>query len=83
MMKKMLSAALLALCFIQAVQTVQATENLYEQHYKVQNGGNLKSMQAKPDTKMYVSNHHDEDNIHQTFVRTNFVLITSIFVYVW
>ena len=75
MMKKMLSSALFALCFIQAVQTVQATENLYEQHYKAQNGGNLKSMEAKPDTKMYVSNHHDEDNI--SMLETGYDMIGS------
>lgn len=59
MIKKLLGVVLLMLC----VQTVQATENLYEKHYKAQNSGNLKSMQANPDTKMYVSNHFDEDNI--------------------
>ena len=37
--------------------------NLYEKNYKAQNTGNLISLQANPDTKMYVSNHKDEDNI--------------------
>jgi membrane-associated protease RseP (regulator of RpoE activity) len=59
MIKKMLAVALLTLC----VQTVQAAENLYEKNYKEQNSGNLKSLQANPYTKMYVSNHFDEDNI--------------------
>jgi PDZ domain len=40
-----------------------AAENLYAQNYKAQNTGNLASLQANPDTKMYVSNHKDEDNI--------------------
>lgn len=59
MMKKMLCAALVTFC----IQTVQAAENLYEKNYKEQNNSNLKSMQANPDTKMYVSNHFDDDNI--------------------
>lgn len=40
-----------------------AAENLYDKNYKAQNNGNLVSLQANPDTKMYVSNHNDEDNI--------------------
>ena len=40
-----------------------AAENLYEKNYKAQNTGNLVSLQASPDSKMYVSNHKDEDNI--------------------
>ena len=59
MMKKMLVGALVAFC----LQTVHAEENLFAKNYKEQNNGNLKSMQANPDTKMYVSNHYDEDNI--------------------
>jgi hypothetical protein len=39
-----------------------AEENLYAQNYKAQNT-TLSSLQANPDTKMYVSNHKDEDNI--------------------
>jgi membrane-associated protease RseP (regulator of RpoE activity) len=59
MMKKMLVGALVAFC----LQTVHAEENLFAKNYKEQNNGNLKSMQVNPDTKMYVSNHYDEDNI--------------------
>lgn len=59
MMKKMLAVALLTL----SLQTVQAAENLYAKHYKEQNGRGLKSLVAEPNTKMYVSNHSDEDNI--------------------
>lgn len=59
MMKKMLCVALVTFC----IQTVHAAENLYEKNYKEQNNSNLQSMQANPDTKMYVSNHFDDDNI--------------------
>jgi len=59
MMKKILA---LVLVFM-SVQLVQAEENLYAKHYKEQNGRGLKSLLAEPDTKMYVSNHSDEDNI--------------------
>ncbi|MFV1922020.1 MAG: PDZ domain-containing protein [Methylotenera sp.] len=59
MMKKMLVGTLIAFC----LQTVHAEENLFAKNYKEQNNGNLKSMQVNPDTKMYVSNHYDEDNV--------------------
>ena len=59
MMKKMLVGALVAFC----LQTVHAEENLFAKNYKEQNNSNLKSMQVNPDTKMYVSNHYDEDNV--------------------
>ena len=44
-------------------QLAFADDNLYEKNYKAQNSGGLVSMQASPDTKMYVSNHKDDDNI--------------------
>jgi hypothetical protein len=44
-------------------QKALAEENLYEKNYKAQSTYPLKSMQAKPETKMYVSNHYDEDAI--------------------
>lgn len=59
MMKKMLCVILVTLC----TQIAHAAENLYEKNYKEQNSGQLKSTQANPDTKMYVSNHFDDDNI--------------------
>lgn len=59
MIKKMLAVTLMAFC----LQAAHAEENLFAKNYKEQNTGNLKSMQASPDTKMYVSNHYDEDNI--------------------
>ena len=40
-----------------------AAENLYEKNYVKQNNSNLVSLQAKPDTKLFVSNHKNEDNI--------------------
>ncbi|HAE99726.1 MAG TPA: PDZ domain-containing protein, partial [Methylophilaceae bacterium] len=40
-----------------------AAENLYEQNYKAQSTYPLASLQANPETKMYVSNHKEDDNI--------------------
>lgn len=37
--------------------------NPYAKNYKEQNTNNLKSLDPDPDTKIYVSNHKDEDNI--------------------
>jgi len=55
---------LLGLLLLLAASTnIYAAENLYEKNYKAQNLGNLVSIQANPDTKMFVSNHKDEDNI--------------------
>lgn len=59
MIKKMLFVVLVAL----SIQVTQAAENLYEKNYKAQNAGDLKSLNPNPGTKMYVSNHYDEDNI--------------------
>lgn len=42
---------------------VSANENLYAKHYKAQNASGLTSSQNNPDTKMYVSNHKEDDNI--------------------
>ena len=42
---------------------VSAEENLYTKHYKAQNAYGLVSSQANPETKMYVSNHKEDDNI--------------------
>ncbi len=55
---------LLGLVFLVGLHTgVIAAENLYEKNYKAQNTSNLASLQANPDTKIYVSNHKDDDNI--------------------
>ena len=55
---------LLALMLLGVLSTgVLAAENLYEKNYKAQNTSNLTSLQPSPETKMYVSNHKDEDNI--------------------
>jgi membrane-associated protease RseP (regulator of RpoE activity) len=59
MIKKMLLLVFVAL----SIQVTQAAENLYEKNYKVQNAGDLKSLSPNPETKMYVSNHYDDDNI--------------------
>jgi len=37
--------------------------NPYAKNYKEQNTGNLKSQDLNPDTKIFVSNHKEEDNI--------------------
>ena len=37
--------------------------NLYAKNYQDQNQNQLKSLSLSPDTKMYVSNHKDDDNI--------------------
>ena len=55
---------ILVLLFLSLIaQLVFAAENLYEKNYKAQNAGGLSSLQASPETKMYVSNHKDDDNI--------------------
>jgi PDZ domain len=55
---------LASLVFLMAMSANSlAAENLYAQNYKAQNIGNLVSLEPNPDTKMYVSNHKDEDNI--------------------
>ncbi len=59
MIKKILVLSMLAF----TVQVTQAAENPYEKNYKAQNNGGLKSIQSKPDTKIFVSNHKDDDNI--------------------
>ncbi|MEE9331385.1 MAG: PDZ domain-containing protein [Methylophilaceae bacterium] len=59
MFKKLL--ALVLVVFF--TQVIHAAENLYEKHYKEQNDRGLKSLKVDPDTKLYVSNHSDVDNI--------------------
>lgn len=55
---------LASLVFLMAMSAnTLAAENLYAKNYKAQNTGNLVSLEPNPDTKMYVSNHKDEDNI--------------------
>jgi hypothetical protein len=46
-----------------AHQLYAADQNPYEKNYKKQNANDLRSLQAKPDTKIFVGNHKDEDNI--------------------
>jgi C-terminal processing protease CtpA/Prc len=56
--------SLLALGTLLVASGVQAAEmNPYAKNYKEQNSNQLKSLEANPDTKMYVSNHKEDDNI--------------------
>lgn len=59
MLKKL---ALIAF-FVGFAQVSLAVENLFEKNYTPQKNGGLQSLQASPDTKMYVSNHKTDDNI--------------------
>ncbi|PPD54591.1 MAG: hypothetical protein CTY10_07545 [Methylotenera sp.] len=60
---KMMLLGLFTVGILFAAMQLQAAENWYEKNYKSQNSGDLKSMQAAPDTKMYVSNHKEDDDI--------------------
>jgi PDZ domain len=60
---KWMLLTLLGLGFALLATQLLAAENLYEKNYKAQNSGGLVSLQANPDTKMFVSNHNDTDNI--------------------
>jgi PDZ domain len=60
---KWMLASLLATGMLLIASKLFAAENPYEKNYKAQNTGNLVSLEANPDTKMYVSNHKDKDNI--------------------
>ncbi len=61
---KVMLISLLAMGILFMASKLFAAEvNPYEKNYKAQNTSNLVSQQANPDTKMYVSNHKDEDNI--------------------
>lgn len=46
-----------------ASQLYAAEENPYAKNYKEQNTNQLKSLEASPDTKIFVSNHKEDDNI--------------------
>ena len=60
---KMMLFLLLTLGVLFTATQLNAAENWYEKNYQSQNSGDLKSMQATPDTKMYVSNHKEDDDI--------------------
>ncbi|MES2499900.1 MAG: PDZ domain-containing protein [Pseudomonadota bacterium] len=60
---KIMLISLLVLGSLLLATQLSAAENWYEKNYKAQNRGNLASLQANPDTKMYVSNHKEEDDI--------------------
>jgi len=55
---------LLILVLLFVAQLAHAGENLFENNYQPQKNGGLQSQMVNPDTKMYVSNHKDEDNIN-------------------
>lgn len=57
----LLSASLVLFVLVDRVHA--ADVNPYASNYKEQNTSQLKSMEADPDTKIYVSNHKDDDNI--------------------
>lgn len=59
----LLATQLLAAESSSNAQHVSSAENWYTKSYKAQNSGNLTSLQANPDTKMYVSNHKETDDI--------------------
>jgi hypothetical protein len=63
MTKWMLMGLLATGTLLMASKLLAADANPYESNYKAQNTGNLSSLEAKPESKMYVSNHKDEDNI--------------------
>ena len=60
---KWMLVSLLTMATLLIAGKLLAAENLFEKNYQQQNTGNLVSLQANPDTKMYVSNHKDDDNI--------------------
>ena len=56
--------SLLSLGLITMVGLLRAEEvNPYTTNYKEQNTSHLKSLETNPDTKIYVSNHKEDDNI--------------------
>jgi hypothetical protein len=68
-----LSLSLVLFVFINIAQA--AEENPYAKNYKEQNTYNLKSLNPNPDTKIFVSNHKDDDNI--TMLEDGFDMIGS------
>ena len=60
---KMMLLGLFAVGVLFTAMQLQAAENWYEKSYKPQNSSDLKSLQANPDTKMFVSNHKEDDDI--------------------
>lgn len=60
---KWMLASLLTIGTLFMASKLFAAENLYQKNYQAQSTGGLVSLQASPDSKMYVSNHKDDDNI--------------------
>jgi PDZ domain len=61
--KWMLMSLLATVTLLMTSKLLAADANPYEKNYKPQNTSNVSSLEAKPDTKIYVSNHKDDDNI--------------------
>lgn len=59
----MVLSALSLLLLMPHVSADETTPNLFAKHYKTQNAYQLKSLDAHPDTKLYVSNHKKQDNV--------------------
>jgi hypothetical protein len=77
-LKKILVAGFLSLSLVLfvSINMAQAVEeNPYAKNYKEQNTYNLKSLNPNPDTKLFVSNHKDDDNI--TMLEDGFDMIGS------
>lgn len=60
---KRILCSIVALSLLITSSMTLAADNLFEKNYTKQNNSDLQSMAAMPDTKMYLSNHKDEDNI--------------------
>jgi PDZ domain len=61
--KWMLMSLLTMTTMLVATKILAADENPYQKNYAAQNNGALASLAPSPDTKMYVSNHKEDDNI--------------------
>ncbi len=62
-MTKWMLISLFAVGVLSTATNLLAADNLYEKNYKAQNESNLASLELNPETKMFVSNHKDKDNI--------------------
>lgn len=73
--KWMLVGLLATGSILMATKLLAADENLYAKNYKAQNNGGLVSLEATPDTKMYVSNHKEDDDV--TMLESGYDLMGS------
>ena len=63
MTKWMLMGLLTTGALLMTAKVLAADENPYEKNYKPQNTSNVSSLEAKPEPKLYLSNHKEDDNI--------------------